>query len=47
MKFYNREKEQEELKNVLQQSRKEARMTVLMGLLEPVHEAGHVHELRR
>lgn len=31
MKFYNREKEQEELKNVLLQSRKESRMTVLMG----------------
>ena len=31
MKFYNREKEQKELKNVLRQSRKESRMTVLMG----------------
>ena len=31
MKFYDREKEREELETVLQQSKNEARMTVLMG----------------
>ena len=31
MKFYDRENEQRQLNKVLQQSRKEAQMTVLMG----------------
>ena len=31
MKFYDRESEQQTLQNVLQQSKREARMTVLMG----------------
>ena len=31
MKFYDRESEQQTLRDVLQQSRREARMTVLMG----------------
>ena len=31
MKFYNRENELQMFRNVLQQSRREARMTVLMG----------------
>ncbi|WP_288055927.1 hypothetical protein [Xylanibacter rodentium] len=30
MKFYDRESEQQTLRNVLRQSRREARMTVLM-----------------